>query len=149
MKVILQKDVPSLGDASEIKNVADGYARNFLIPRKLAIPATKGSTKSAIHHQKIVELKKDKRNKEMKEVSGKIEGVAIEISVKTGENDKLFGSVTPHEIAKTLSKTIGIDIDKRKIDLQDPIRNLGEYKLKVKLADGIHPQILVRVVKQA
>ena len=113
MKIVLQKDFPNLGDAGDIKEVADGYARNFLIPQKIAIRASEGSTKTALHQKKLIELKKEKRTKSMQELSKSISNKEVEIIVNVGENDKLFGSVTAQDIASALKKT-GIEIDKRK-----------------------------------
>ena len=109
MKIVLQKDFPNLGDAGDIKEVADGYARNFLIPQKIAIRASEGSTKTALHQKKLIELKKEKRTKSMQELSKSISNKEVEIIVNVGENDKLFGSVTAQDIASALKKT-GIEI---------------------------------------
>ncbi|MCB1142067.1 MAG: 50S ribosomal protein L9 [Leptospiraceae bacterium] len=147
MKIVLQKDFPNLGDAGDIKEVADGYARNFLIPQKIAIRASEGSTKTALHQKKLIELKKEKRTKSMQELSKSISNKEVEIIVNVGENDKLFGSVTAQDIASALKKT-GIEIDKRKIELNDSIKALGTFPVKIKLADGIHSTISVKVSKE-
>jgi len=144
MKVILQKDVLNVGDAGEVKEVADGYARNFLLPRKLAVRANAGNTKAVEHQKKLSLQKRDKRTKEMKDLAAKLEGKTYELKVKVGEKEKLFGSVTASDIAIAIKKD-GFEVDKRKIDLQEPIRALGESKLKIKLAEGITPAIVVRV----
>lgn len=145
MKVVLQKDVLNLGDAGDVKEVADGYARNFLIPRRFAVRANDGNTKAAIHQKKLAELKRDKRVKVMKELSASIEGKTYEIKVKVGENDKLFGSVTANDIALAIKST-GVEIDKRKLDLGEPLKTVGEFKIKVRLAEGVVPVIIVKVV---
>lgn len=147
MKVVLQKDVLNLGDAGDVKEVADGYARNFLIPRRLAIRANEGNTKAALHQKKLADLKREKRVKVMKDLASSIEGKTYEISVKVGENDKLFGSVTANDISLAIKKA-GVEIDKRKIELNEPLKALGEFKVKVRLAEGIAPQILVKVSGQ-
>ncbi len=147
MKVILQKDVSNLGDAGDIKEVADGYARNYLFPQKFAIRASEGSTKMALHQKKLADLKKDKRKKSMESISSGLNGKEFEIFVKTGGGDKLFGAVTPADVAALL-KTGGFEVDKRKIEFAEPIRNLGSYKLKVRLAEGILPTITVHVKKE-
>ncbi|MCU0824819.1 MAG: 50S ribosomal protein L9 [Leptospira sp.] len=148
MKVILQKDVLNLGDAGDVKEVADGYARNFLIPRRFAVRANDGNTKAAIHQKKLADLKREKRVKVMKDLATSIDGKTYEIKVKVGENDKLFGSVTTSDIALAIKKS-GIELDKRKIDLGEPLKNLGEFKLKVRLAEGVTPNIIVKVVGEA
>lgn len=145
MKVILQKDVINLGDAGEVKEVADGYARNYLIPKKFAIRASEGSAKMALHQKRLADLKRDRRVKSMKEVASSLEGQSIEIQVKAGENDKIFGSVTAQDIAQALADK-GFTVDKRKVDLEQPIKAIGEYKIRLKLAEGIHSQINLAVV---
>jgi large subunit ribosomal protein L9 len=148
MKVILQKDVLNLGDAGDVKEVADGYARNFLIPRRFAVRANEGNTKAAVHQKKLADLKREKRVKVMKDLAASIDGKTYEVKVKVGENDKLFGSVTTNDIANAMKKT-GIELDKRKIDLGEPLKALGEFKLKVRLAEGVIPTIIVKVLGEA
>ncbi|GBF48737.1 50S ribosomal protein L9 [Leptospira ryugenii] len=148
MKVVLQKDVLNLGDAGDVKEVADGYARNFLIPRRLAVRANDGNTKMALHQKKLAGLKREKRVKVMKDLAAQIDGKTYEVTVKVGENQKLFGSVTGNDVVNAIRKT-GVEIDKRKLEIADTIKNLGEYKVKVRLAEGVVPQILVKVVAEA
>jgi len=147
MKVILQKDFPNLGDAGDIKDVSDGYARNFLIPQRIATRADESSTKIAIHQKKMIELRKEKRKKSMQDISGSLKGKEVEVLVKVGENDKLFGSVTPQDISNALKK-IGFEVDKRKIEITETIKALGTFQAKIKLADGIISVIQVKVTKQ-
>ncbi|MCE9499233.1 MAG: 50S ribosomal protein L9 [Leptospira sp.] len=147
MKVILQKDISNLGDAGDIKEVSDGYARNFLFPKRMALRADEGRTKTALHQKKMAEIKKGKRKKTMQDLSSSIEGKEFEIKVKIGENDKLYGSVTPMDVATALKKQ-GVDIDKRKIELGEVIKALGEYNVKIKLAEGVNTQIKIKVVKE-
>jgi large subunit ribosomal protein L9 len=147
MKVILQKDFPNLGDAGDIKDVSDGYARNFLIPQRIASRADEGSTKIAVHQKKMIELKKEKRKKSMQDVAVGLKDKEVEVLVKVGENDKLFGSVTPQDISLALKK-LGMDIDKRKIELVETIKSLGTFSAKIKLADGIQSIVQVKVSKQ-
>ncbi len=146
MKVILQKDVSNLGDAGDLKDVADGYARNFLLPNRLAIRANDGSTKVIEHQRKLAAVKKEKRVKSMQEIAKAIESKELQILVKVGENDKLFGSVTSLDIANALKKE-GIEIDKRKIEIPEHIKALGNYQAKVKLADGVNTSIKIKVEK--
>lgn len=147
MKVVLQKDVVNLGDAGEVKEVASGYARNYLFPKKLALRANEGNAKVAAHQKKLIELKKDKRKKAMKDVSGQLNGKVFEIEVKTGKNDRLFGSVTSMDIAKLLAEN-GFEIEKRKIDIPEPIKTLGVFKVRLKLAEGIQSVIDIKVIKE-
>ncbi|RHX90827.1 50S ribosomal protein L9 [Leptospira stimsonii] len=147
MRVILQKDVINLGDAGDLKEVADGYARNFLFPKKLAVRANEGNTKAALHQKKLGELKREKRKKAMEGFSSNLVGKEYEIVVKTGGGDKLFGAVTPMDVASILKKD-GIELDKRKIEIAEPIRSLGSYKIKIRLAEGIQPVITLHVKKE-
>jgi len=146
MKVILQKDVPNLGDAGDIKEVADGYARNYLIPQKLVIVSSEASRRVIEHQKKIIKLKKEKRRKASEQVASQITGKELHITVRVGEEDKLFGSVTPIDIARKLHEE-GFEVDKRKILLESPIKELGEYDIAVKLDDGITSSIKVFVEK--
>ena len=146
MKVILQKDINGLGDAGEVKEVKDGYARNFLLPRKLVLPAHTGSARALEHQQRLLSLKAERRKKAMQELAGKMQSVQeVEVGVMVGAKQKLFGSVTPLMVSKALEEK-GYSIDKRKIDLPDSIRALGSYKARIKLAEGITVPLTVNVV---
>lgn len=147
MKVILQKDVPNLGDAGDIKDVANGYARNYLLPRKLVIMANDSSKKAVEHQNKLIKVKKEKRKKDSEKVAEGISGLEIKIIAQVGEEGKLFGSVTSMDIAKKLSEN-GFEIDKRKIHLENPIKNIGEYEIPLKLDEGLTTNIKVVVDKE-
>jgi large subunit ribosomal protein L9 len=144
MKVILQKDIPNLGDAGDIKEVADGYARNYLIPKKLVLLANESSKKAMDHQNRLIKIKKEKRKKVSEVVADKMQGLAVEIDVQVGAEGKLFGSVTSIDIARKL-KEVGFEIDKRKISLENPIKQVGEYNIPVKLDEGITAQVKVTV----
>lgn len=149
MKVILQKDVANLGDAGEIKEVASGYARNYLLPRKLVIPAHAGSQRALEHHKRIMEQKATKRNAAMAKVSENLAGVkSLEITVRVGSNDRMFGSVTTAQIAALLSEK-GFPLDKRKVELGEKIRALGNYQIKIRLAEKITVPLELVVVADA
>ncbi|MBI39209.1 MAG: 50S ribosomal protein L9 [Leptospiraceae bacterium] len=146
MKVILQKDINGLGDAGEVKEVKDGYARNYLLPRKLVLPAHAGSARAVQHQQRLLSFKAERRKKAMQELAGKMESVQeVEVGVMVGAKKKLFGSVTPLMVARALEEK-GYAIDKRKIELPDSIRALGTYKAKIKLAEGISVPLSINVV---
>ncbi|MBN2079985.1 MAG: 50S ribosomal protein L9 [Spirochaetes bacterium] len=147
MKVILQKDVPNLGDAGDIREVADGYARNYLLPRKLVIAANESSRKVMEHQGRLIRLKKEKRKKLSETIAGKITGLELTIAAQVGEEGKLFGSVTAIDIAKAL-KEKGFEIDKRKIAIDTPIRQVGEYTVKIRLDEGQTPEIKIIVEKE-
>lgn len=146
MKVILQKDVPNLGDAGEIKDVADGYARNFLLPRKLVTLARAGTTRALNHQKQLIARKTEKRMREMTGVSEKVKGLdGLEIKVRVGAKEKLFGSVTAMQVAQALSEQ-GVQLDKRKIELGEKIRALGTYSIKVRLAESIIVPLTINIV---
>ena len=146
MKVILQKDVQGLGDAGEVKEVADGYARNFQLKKKMVIVAYGGSAKAVEHQKKISTMKMEKRNKAMAQVGEQLKGLgAIEVPVRVGAKYKLFGSVTSMDISNAL-KAKGHEIDKRKIEMADKIRNLGNYTVKVRLAEKIVVPLSISVI---
>ncbi|PKL35292.1 MAG: 50S ribosomal protein L9 [Spirochaetae bacterium HGW-Spirochaetae-1] len=146
MKVILQKDVPNLGDAGDIKDVADGYARNYLLPQKLVILANSSSQKAAEHQKRLIKFKKEKRKKVSEKLSESMSGIEIKLTAQVGDEDKLFGSITTMDIAKQL-KMLGFEIDKRKIQMEQPIKELGEFEIPVKLEEGLTAKIKVIVEK--
>jgi large subunit ribosomal protein L9 len=147
MKVILLEDVERLGRRGSIMNVANGYGRNFLIPRKLAVPATEANMKFAEVQNKKVEVQEAKEEKSASQLKSELENVSITIPMKSGEGEVLFGSVTSANIADALEKQ-GYTIDKRKIELEEPIKRLGEYQVSVKLHRKIAAEITVSVVKE-
>ncbi|HNX22957.1 MAG TPA: 50S ribosomal protein L9, partial [Spirochaetota bacterium] len=143
----LQKDIPSLGDAGDIKEVAEGFARNYLLPKKLVIVANESSKKAIDHQMKLIKIKKDKRKKTSEQLAASMSDVEVTISAKVGEEGKLFGSITSMDIAKQL-KDKGFDIDKRKILLDTPIKSEGEFKISIKLEEGLSATVKVIVVKE-
>jgi large subunit ribosomal protein L9 len=137
MKVVLIKDVPGYGTFGDIINVKDGFANNYLIPRGLALPATEGNIK---HIQDILKQKKRKLEREKakaREIAQKIDGMVIEIARPVGVTGKLYGAVTVSEIADKIKELAGVEVDKKKIMLKTPIKNVGRYNLTVKL----HPEV--------
>jgi len=147
MKVILQKDIHNLGDAGDVKNVADGYARNYLLPKKLVIAFNESSKKAIDHQKQIIKVKKEKRKKESDKIAQAFANIELKIKAKVGEEDRLFGSITALDIAKKL-KEAGFDIDKRRIHLDEQIKTLGEHKISVKLEEGLTAQVKVIVEKE-
>ncbi len=146
MKVILQKDIQNLGEAGDIKDVADGYARNYLLPRNLVLTANETSKKILQHQEKLIKIKKNKRRKLSEKMLETLNGLEVRITTHAGEEGKLFGSVTPIDISKRL-KELGFEIDKRKIAQSEPIKQLGEYKIPVKLDAGLNAELKVIVEK--
>lgn len=146
MKVILQKDIANLGDAGDIKEVAEGYARNYLIPKNLVLVANESSKKAMEHQKKLIRIKKDKRKKASETLADSMKGVELVIAAQVGEEGKLFGSITSMDIAKGLAEK-GFAVDKRKILLDAPIKHEGEFNISVKLDEGLSTTVKVTVTK--
>jgi len=144
MKVILCEDVEHLGEMGQTVKVAPGYARNFLLPRRLAVGADSASAKQIEHELKILKRREEKRRTELKGVAKNIESLTIEIKMRAGEGDKLFGSVTTALIAEHLAEA-GHAIEKKTIKLEEPIKQLGMYLVPVKLGAGVEAQVKVWV----
>ena len=145
MQVILNEDVAHLGEVGDIVDVADGYGRNFLIPRKLAMPATSRNVKELEHTKRQIAAKRAKMMKSAAEVAARLADVSLMISKAVGEEDKLFGSVTNRDIAEAYAAE-GFEIDRRQIELEDHIRSLGLFQVPVKLERGVYATVKVFVV---
>jgi large subunit ribosomal protein L9 len=144
VKVILTTDVATLGKSGEMKNVADGYARNFLIPKKLAVPAAGGAYR-AWQHDIASREEKRKREREDAEIAAqRISSTTLTMGVKVGEAGKLYGSITAKDIADALGRR-GIVVDRHKVDLDEPLKSLGTYKVAVKVFSGMAPEVTVVV----
>jgi len=146
MKVILSEDVKNLGLMGEVVNVSDGYARNFLFPKKFAVEANTKNLKEFEHNKKIITERAAKIKESFKSIADKLTSLTLTIKAKTGEDDKLFGSVTNMNIAEALALA-GYDIDKKKI-VMDPIKKLGEYSVTVKLHTNLSAEVKVHVVQE-
>ena len=141
MKVILQQEVKKLGKKGEIIEVSEGYARNYLLPQKLAIPATNTNI-NTVSQQKASEERKQKRMmEEAQMMAAQMSKLEVTIAVKIGEGGKLFGSVTGKDIADALKEQHGVDIDKRKFDVKDAIKSVGTYPVSIKL----HPEVSTKI----
>ena len=148
MKVILLKDVKGHGEKGEVVNAKDGYARNYLLPRGLAIEAN-AKNLNILKAEKVAEDKKLKvETEEAKELAEKISKAEVVVKAKAGENGKLFGSVTNKEIAELLESQHGISIDKKKIVLPEPVKSLGKFQLEVKVYPEISTNLTVKVVDE-
>jgi large subunit ribosomal protein L9 len=148
MKVLLTETVDNLGSAGEVKKVADGYARNFLFPKGLAVPATAGALKQA-----ELRLQAEARHQQQEEAKGEslartLSQVTLTFQAKAGETDKLYGSITNADIAEALERETGQAIDKRKIELEEPIRELGSYYVPIKLLPDLAPRVTVIVERE-
>lgn len=147
MKVLLVKDVYKLGRAGEIKKVADGYGRNFLLPQGFAVLATAGALKQVDRIKSQAEIRRATQNNELKGVSDQINGVVLTFSSKAGETGKLYGSVTTQDIATALSEKIRFEVKRQQVDTQ-PIRTLGEFTAHVRLTMDLVPEIKIIVYRE-
>lgn len=148
MKVILTSDVKSLGKEGELVNAKTGYARNFLIPNGLAIEATKENMADWKERKKIEEQQRQEDVKEAQDLKDTLEKVELKIKTKTGEGDRLFGSITAMDIADALKKQEGIEIDKKKIELKDNIKSLIKTTVPVRIYPEIVANLQVEIVKE-
>ncbi|MEW6586446.1 MAG: 50S ribosomal protein L9 [Nitrospirota bacterium] len=145
MKVILKDDVRSLGNMGQVVDVADGYARNYLVPRGLAVEANIKNIKALEHAKRIIQEKARKLKNQAEDLSAKVASVNLVVRAKAGEEGKLFGAVTTMDIAEAL-KAAGVEIDKKKIVLDEPIKRLGSYTVGVKLHSDVIAQVNLEVV---
>lgn len=148
MKVILLKDVRGSGKAGDVLNVSDGYARNYLLPKKLAKLATSSALHEIDKKKESLRLKELEQRQKAQKLATGIDSLTVTIYAKTGESDRLFGSISTSDIAKALKKEYDIDVDKKKITLNEHIKLLGEYKAKVKLYSGIAANLKVIIAKK-
>jgi large subunit ribosomal protein L9 len=148
MEVILREDIEKLGNRGQVVKVAPGYARNFLLPKRLAVAATEAN-KKIVEQERQAHLRKEaKLQGEAQDLAKLMNGVSVTITQKAGENDQLFGSVTSKDVADALAAA-GYQIDRRKIQLDEPIKQLGEFKVPVKLHKDVTAEVSVVVAKEA
>ena len=145
MQVVLKRDVKGLGKAHEIKKVAEGYARNYLIPRGLAAPATEKLVRQARRDQASAAEKLIRLQNRSQELAAQIAGKPVHFKVKAGETGRLYGSITGKDVAQALAKMLGMSFDKRQVMLEYPIRELGVHLVDLKLDGGVNAQITVIV----
>ena len=147
MKVMLIKDVYKLGRAGDVKKVADGYGRNFLVPQGLAVLATPGALKQVERIRSQAEVRRTEQNEELKGLAGEIEGVVLTFAAKAGETDKLYGSITTQNVADALQEKTRYEVKRHQIDMQ-PIRMLGEFTAVVRLTIDLVPEIKIIVHRE-
>ncbi len=145
MKVILSKDVAGTGKAGEVKDVADGYARNFLIPRKLAVPASAGALKGVEQRKAAESQKAAKEEAAAQALAERLTAAPVVVTAKVGDQGRLYGSITSADIAEQLSKAIGQPFDRRMIQLDEPIRQLGSFEVPVRLHRAVSTKLKVDV----
>ncbi|HXF94795.1 MAG TPA: 50S ribosomal protein L9 [Gemmatimonadales bacterium] len=146
MEIILREDVKDLGKAGDVVSVKDGYARNYLLPKGLAYPATEANKKKIAYEAERIARQRAAEREAAAQEADRLAGVRLTFAVKVGEEDKLYGSVTAGDIQRKLEER-GIHVDKRRVDLPEPIRSLGEFKVGLKLHPDVRPEITILVVK--
>lgn len=145
MKLVLTQDVPSLGKAGDVKEVAGGYARNYLLPRKLAVAATEEELRRVEQRREAAARQQEKLRAQHQSLADKLAGVTVTLKAKVGDQSRLYGSITAKDLADALHDQAKIDVDRRIIELEDPIRTLGAHHVPVHVAGDLRPQITVVV----
>jgi large subunit ribosomal protein L9 len=148
MKIILQKEVEKLGVPGDVVDVADGYARNYLIPRKLAIPATRGGVKHAESLRQAHQTRVEKAKVEAEAVADRLTASPLRMTARAGEDGRLFGSITANHVADELRKATGVEVDKRRVNLPDAIRSVGTHEVQIHLHPEVDATVTVEVVAQ-
>ena len=148
MKVILKADIKGVGKKDEIINASDGYARNFLFPKNLAVEANKENMSKLKAKQDSAKYQKDKEKKKAMKIADKLSKILLKVRVKAGENGKIFGGVSAKEIAQELLKQYDIEVDKKKIDLKETIKTLGVHNVEIKLFEGVIGNLRIDVISE-
>ena len=148
MQVLLLKDVHALGHAGEVKKVTDGYARNFLLPRGLAIAATEGAIRQAEKQREANSRRQAKALTEAQQFAQVLDGQSITFHARAGESDRLYGSITNAHIAEALTAQVGREVDKRKVDLEEPLKEIGTHAVTVRLAPEAEAKIIVVIERE-
>ena len=146
MKVILMQDIKGVGKKDEVINASDGYARNFLFPKKLAVEANLENMGKLQNKKNAQKFQKEQEKKQAEELAKKIEGIILKIKVKAGENGKIFGGVSSKEISDTLEKEYKIIVDKKKIELKETIKTLGMQTVQIKLFEGVVGNLKIDII---
>jgi large subunit ribosomal protein L9 len=147
MKVILREDVETLGKAGDVIKVADGYGRNYLIPKRLAVQADVRNLRALEHERRVIDVRAKKVRKGAEELGEKLASLSLTIPAKAGEEGKLFGAVTSRDIAEALERA-GVPVDRKSVLLSEPIKQIGDYKVKVKAGTDVIPEVPVSVVAE-
>ena len=148
MKVILLDNIKGVGKKDEIINASDGYARNYLFPKKLAVEATKENLGKLESKNEANKFKKQKKKNDAIEVANKLKELVLTIKVKAGENGKIFGGVTSKEISENLKEQYKIEIDKKKIEVKETIKNIGRFTINIKLYKGVKAKLTVNIITE-
>ena len=148
MKVILLNDIKGVGKKDQIIEASDGYARNYLFPKKLALEANNENMSKLKARQDSNQFKKDVQKKEAEALATKLKGIMLKIKVKAGENGKIFGGVTSKEISENLKEQYKIEIDKKKIEVKETIKNIGRFTINIKLNEGVNAKLTVNIIDE-
>lgn len=148
MKVILLDNIKGVGKKDEVINASDGYARNFLFPKKLAVEANAENMSKLNNKKEANNYRKDVEKQEAQEIAKKLKGILLKMKVKAGENGKVFGGVTAKEISENLKSQYNMEIDKKKVDLKDPIKTLGSFQVNIKLYEGVIGTLKLEVISE-
>lgn len=148
MKVILLDNIKGVGKKDEVINASDGYARNFLFPKKLAVEANAENMSKLNNKKEANNYRKDVEKQEAQEIAKKLKGILLKMKVKAGENGKIFGGVTAKEISENLKSQYNMEIDKKKVDLKDPIKTLGSFQVNIKLYEGVIGTLKLEVISE-
>lgn len=148
MKVVLLQDVKGQGKKGQVVNVSDGYARNFLIPRGLAVEATEGKLKELAQQKATADRRKQREEDDAKSLAAKIEGQTVNIKAKVGEGGRLFGAVSNKDVAEALEKQLGFSVDKKKVLLKEPIKSLGVFTVSLKFHPAVQADVQVAVLAE-
>ena len=148
MKVILLQDIKGVGKKDEVINASDGYARNFLLPKKMGIEANAENMSKLKARQDSNQYKKSVEKEKAQEIAEKLKNITLKISVKSGENQKIFGSITAKEISENLKEQYKIEIDKKKIEVKETIKNIGRFTINIKLYEGVNAKLTVNIIAE-
>jgi len=148
VKVILQADVPGLGKRGEVVEVSEGYARNYLLPRRLAQEASPGALRAARHLAQEKQKKADREQEQARRQAARMEGRLVTVRARAGEGGKLFGSVTARDVADAVAAQFGFEVDRRRVLLEEPIKAVGTYPVRIHLYPGIDATVQVRVIPE-
>ena len=148
MKVILLQDIKGVGKKDEIINASDGYARNFLLPKKMAVEADKNNLNKLNVKKENEKQRKQNELENAKEIAKKMKTITLKIKAKSGENGKIFGGITSKEIAENLKEQYNINVDKKKISIQETIKMLGNYFVEIKLHEGITAKLAISIINE-
>ena len=148
MKVILKADIKGVGKKDQVINASDGYARNFLFPKNLAVEANAENMSKLNNKKEANNYRKDLEKQEAQEIAKKLKGILLKMRVKAGENGKIFGGVTAKEISENLKTQYNMEIDKKKVDLKEPIKTLGSFQVNIKLYEGVVGTLKLEVISE-